>query len=264
MSRIAQIFRYPIKGLSPEPMSKVKLSPGRAIPLDRAFAIAHGSTDFDATQPKFMPKGKFLMLARNERLAALRSRYVEDTQELVIERDGKQVARGRLDQPVGRQMIEQFFAGYLGGEVRGSPKLVRGQMPGNPMHSFSDVPKQCLSLINISSLRELERVMKTPIDPLRFRGNLYFDTGLPWQEFDWCGSEFEIGNGVIVRATSRIQRCAATNVNLETANRDLNIPLQLQQAFGHADMGIYVEVIQGGTINQGDTITSPIGLSTGG
>ena len=257
MSRIAQIFRYPIKGRSPEPLSKVELSPGRTIPLDRAFAVAHGSTEFDAAKPKFLPKSKFLMLARNERLAALRSRYLEESQELVIERDGKQVARGRLDQPVGRQMIEQFFAAYLSSEVRGSPKLVRGQIAGNPAHTFSDVPQHCLSLINISSLRELERVMKTPIDPMRFRANVYFDTGLPWQEFDWCGSEFEIGNGVVVRATSRIQRCAATNVNLETANRDLNIPLQLQQAFGHADMGIYVEVIQGGTINQGDTITPP-------
>lgn len=252
MVRIAQIFRYPIKGLSPEPLSRAELSPGRCIPLDRAFALAHGSTQFDAANPKFLPKSKFLMLARNERLAALRSRYHEDTGELIIERDGKQVARGHLGQPVGRQMIEQFFAAYMADEVRGSPKLLRAKG-----HTFSDVPRHCLSLINISSLRELERVMKMPLDPLRFRANLYFDTGAPWQEFDWCGNEFEIGDGVVVRAISRIVRCAATNVNLETATRDANIPLQLQQAFGHADMGIYVEVVKGGTLAVGDTISPP-------
>jgi hypothetical protein len=123
------------------------------------------------------------------------------------------------------------------------------------------MPRHCISLINISSLRELERVMKVPLDPLRFRANLYFDTGLPWQEFDWCkeggGPEFKIGKDVVVRAFSRTQRCAATNVNLESASRDANIPLQLQQAFGHADMGIYLEVIQGGAINLGDTVTAP-------
>ncbi|MDP6691841.1 MAG: MOSC domain-containing protein [Alphaproteobacteria bacterium] len=253
MSRIAQIFRYPVKGLSPEPMSRTELSPGRAIPLDRAFALAHGSTQFDAANPKFLPKTKFLMLARNERLAALQCRYQDETQELVIERDGKQVARGRLDMPVGRQMIEQFFAAYMADEVRGSPKLLRARD-----HTFSDMPRHCLSLINISSLRELERVMKVPLDPLRFRANIYFDTGLPWQEFDWCdddgGAEIRIGEDVVVRAISKTQRCAATNVNLETASRDTNIPLQLQQAFGHTDMGIYVEVIRGGSIKPGDAV----------
>ena len=109
MARIAQIFRYPVKGLSPEAMAKAEVTPGKCIPLDRAFALAHGSTQFDTVKPKFLPKTKFLMLARNERLAALRSRYLDESQELVIEREGKQVARGRLDLPVGRQMIEQFF-----------------------------------------------------------------------------------------------------------------------------------------------------------
>ena len=251
MSRIAQIFRYPVKGLSPEAMTAAQLTPGRCIPLDRAFALAHGSTQFDTAKPKFLPKTKFLMLARNERLAALRSRYLDDTKELVIERDGKQVARGRLDLPVGRQMIEQFFAAFLADEVRGSPKLLRARE-----HTFSDVPRHCLSLVNISSLRELERVMKVPLDPLRFRANLYFDTGMPWQEFDWCGKEFQIGD-VTVKGLSRIERCAATNVNLETAARDANIPLQLQRAFGHGDMGIYIDVVKGGTIRPGDTVTAP-------
>ncbi|MFP6771509.1 MAG: MOSC domain-containing protein [Alphaproteobacteria bacterium] len=251
MSRIAQIFRYPVKGLSPEAMTAAQLTPGRCIPLDRAFALAHGSTQFDTAKPKFLPKTKFLMLARNERLAALRSRYLDDTKELVIERDGKQVARGRLDLPVGRQMIEQFFAAFMADEVRGSPKLLRARE-----HTFSDVPRHCLSLVNISSLRELERVMKVPLDPLRFRANLYFDTGMPWQEFDWCGKEFQIGD-VTVKGLSRIERCAATNVNLETAARDANIPLQLQRAFGHGDMGIYIDVVKGGTIRPGDTVTAP-------
>lgn len=251
MSRIAQIFRYPVKGLSPEAMTAAQLTPGRCIPLDRAFALAHGSTQFDTAKPKFLPKTKFLMLARNERLAALRSRYLDDTKELVIERDGKQVARGRLDLPVGRQMIEQFFAAFMADEVRGSPKLLRARE-----HTFSDVPRHCLSLVNISSLRELERVMKVPLDPLRFRANLYFDTGMPWQEFDWCGKEIQIGE-VTVKGLSRIERCAATNVNLETAARDANIPLQLQRAFGHGDMGIYIDVVKGGTIRPGDTVTAP-------
>ena len=251
MSRIAQIFRYPVKGLSPEPMNRAALSPGKTIPLDRAFALAHGSTQFDPAKPQFLAKTKFLMLARNERLAALKTRFVEDGGELVIERGGKQVARVRIGDPVGRKMLEQFFAAYLADEVRGSPKLLRARD-----HTFSDVPRHCLSLINISSLRELERVMKMPLDPLRFRANLYFDTGVPWEEFDWLDRKIRIGGeaGVNLVPFSRIERCAATNVNLETAGRDVNIPLQLQRAFGHSDMGIYAEVTKGGSIAVGDDI----------
>ena len=98
--------------------------------------------------------------------------------------------------------------------------------------------------------------MKVPLDPMRFRANLYFDTGTPWEEFDWCDRQFQIGD-VEVRGLARIERCAATNVNLESASRDVNIPLQLQKAFGHSDMGIYLDVVSAGTIKPGDTVTPP-------
>ena len=253
MTRIAQIFRYPVKGLSAEPMSSVAVSRGETLPLDRAFALAHGSTQFNAQNPQYLPPSKFLMLKRNEKLAALRSRYIDESKTLVIERDGKQVARGLIDQPVGRKMIEQFFAAYLGDEVRGVPKLLRAKG-----HSFSDVPDKCLSLINISSIRELERVMGRHLDPLRFRGNLYFDTGRPWEEFNWCGREIAIEGPqgtARLRGVARIERCAATNVDPETGARDANIPKALQAAFDHLDMGIYAEVIEDGVIAAGAEIT---------
>jgi hypothetical protein len=53
---------------------------------------------------------------------------------------------------------------------------------------------------------------------------------------------------------SRIVRCAATAVNPSTAERDLNIPAILQKAFGHAHMGVYAEVIEGGEIARGDSL----------
>jgi hypothetical protein len=51
-----------------------------------------------------------------------------------------------------------------------------------------------------------------------------------------------------------ISRCAATNVNPETAERDLNLPLALQKGFGHPNMGIYARVASAGPIAVGDTI----------
>lgn len=252
MLNIAQIFRYPVKGLNAESLNQVELRADSALPGDRAYALAHGSTQFSARNPQFLPKNKFLNLMANEKLASLTTRFDAETTDLKIERRGKQVARGRLDQLVGRQMIEQFIGAFLASEVRGSPHIVHASA-----HTFSDVATPCLSLINISSVRELERIMGLPIDPLRFRGNLYFDTGEPWSEFDWCGQELRIGDGkaaISLRATEPITRCAATNVNPADGKRDVNIPMALQRAFAHADMGIYATVSSGGVLRVGDRL----------
>ncbi len=58
-----------------------------------------------------------------------------------------------------------------------------------------------------------------------------------------------------LKVVKRIVRCAATNVDPATGIRDLTIPTTLQQNLGHADCGVYAEVIAGGEIAGGDKIT---------
>ena len=43
---------------------------------------------------------------------------------------------------------------------------------------------------------------------------------------------------------------------LTPPQRDLSIPQALQRRLGHADCGIYAEVIAGGSIGDGDTIAA--------
>jgi len=251
MLTLAQIYRYPVKGLTPEPLARVALSPGQGLPQDRRFALAHGSTNFDVTAPTWMPKTKFLMLMRNERLARLRTHFNETSGVLTIQRNGKTVASGDITSQTGRTIIQDFFAAYMGSEALGAPKLLEA-----PGHMFSDVARKVVSVIGLASVRDLERVVRGPVDPRRFRANLYFDGGAAWQEFDWVGREFRIGK-VRLRGVKRIERCAATNVNPETGERDLNIPLTLQRGFQHIDTGIYADVIEGGEIATGDEVLPP-------
>ena len=58
-----------------------------------------------------------------------------------------------------------------------------------------------------------------------------------------------------LKIVKRIVRCAATEVDPDTGIRDLQIPRTLMQTYGHGDCGIYGEVIEGGTIAVGDTVT---------
>ncbi len=251
MLTITHLYRYPIKGMNPEVLQRVSLQAGETIPLDRCFALAHGTTEFNPNVPQYLPKTDFLMLMKNERLAALSTVYENSTGILHIYHEGKQLASGDLQKSEGRQSIEDFFANYLGDEIRGAPKLVQA-----PEHSFSDVPAKVLSCINLATVRDVEKVLGTEIHPLRFRANVYFDGAPPWAELDWVGKEFTMGTAK-VRGVKLIERCAATNVNPQTATRDLDIPRTLIQTYGHRHLGIYVQVIDNGQIAVNDNFVMP-------
>jgi len=245
---IARICRYPVKGLNAESLERVSLRPGEGLPHDRRFAVAHGSARFERETPKWLPKTNFFMLMRDEKLALLRASFDPETSKLTIERAGKQVVSADPTDPVGRTLIAGFFSGYLGASARGAPKLLEAEG-----HMFSDVPEKQVSIINLASVRDLERVVRKPVDPLRFRANLYIDGAPPWEELSWAGRGVRIGSADL-RVDRPIGRCAATNVDPQTAERDLNIPRTLQAGFGHTHMGVYATVTAAGDVAQGDEL----------
>jgi uncharacterized protein YcbX len=247
---LKEICRYPVKGLSADRLQAVTLTAGEGVPHDRRFALAHGSARLDAGAPEWRPKSDFLTLVRNARLAKLESRFDAATGALAIHRDGGKVVEGDATSPLGHALIEQFFAAFMGEEARGGVRLVEA---GGFM--FTDVPEAWVSVVNLESARDLERVTNAPVDPIRFRGNLYVEGGQPWSEHGWIGREIAVG-GARLKVHERIGRCAATEVNPATADRDIQILRSLERGFGHTDMGVYAEVVGGGALKAGD----PVGI----
>ena len=246
---VRAIYRYPIKGLSPQTLEQTRLTPGQTIPADRLYAIENGPIGFDQAAPAYFPKQRFLMLMRNERLAALRTEFDEATHTLTIRWQGADAARGDLRTPQGRAAVESFFARYCADELRGPPRILYGAG-----HSFSDVAKKVVSIINLASVASVEEAVGLPVNPLRFRGNLYVSGWPAWREFDLLDQTVSIGKTARVKIVKRIQRCAATDVDPETGIRDLTIPRTLLDNFGHTDCGVYAEVIAPGEIVSGDVI----------
>jgi uncharacterized protein YcbX len=242
------IFRYPVKGLSPEAMPHTQLSAGQTLPADRRYAIENGPSGFDPQAPQYFPKIKFLMLMRNERLAAFETHYDEHSHILTIRYHHEEVARGNLQTDQGRAAIEMFFGKTFAKELRGPPKVLF-----SAGHSFSDVSRKVVSIINLASVAQLETLVGQPVHPLRFRGNLYVAGWPAWHEFALMGQTIAIG-GAKLRISKRIVRCAAVNVDPVTALRDLDLPHEIMRAFGHDDCGVYAEVITGGAIAAGDRI----------
>ena len=189
------------------------------------------------------------MLMRNERLAALSTHFDERHRTLTIVSAGREAVRGDLDTAAGRAAIERFFAAFCAGELRGPPTVLRA-----PGFSFSDVARKVVSIINLASVAALEDAIGAPVNPMRFRGNLYV-TGWPaWHELELLNREIRIGADTRLKAVKRIVRCAATDVDPDTGIRDLAIPATLQRAFGHCDCGIYADVTRGGEIGIGDDV----------
>jgi len=246
------IYRYPVKGLGAELLERVDLAAGETLPLDRSYAIENGSGGFDPLAPKYLPKTHFVMLMRNERLAALETHFDEVSHTLTIRRDGKQVARGMLSAPIGRAMIEQFLAAYMGDDLRGAPKIVQAKG-----HSFSDVSAKCLHIINLESVRELTRLAGREVDPGRFRANLVIDGIEAKAELDWLDREISIGP-VRAKVFARTSRCAATDVDPATGERDMAIPSLLERSFSHTDFGVYARVLTPGSIEPGVDIAAII------
>jgi uncharacterized protein YcbX len=189
------------------------------------------------------------MLMRNERLAMLRTRFDDASHVLTIESDGRTTARGDLRTLAGRHGIESFFAQFCADELRGPPKVLHA-----PDHSFSDVARKVVSIINLSSVSALETAIGAPVHPLRFRGNVYVEGWPAWHEFDLLGQEIAIGESARIKVVKRIVRCAATNVDPDTGARDLAVPETLLRSFGHADCGVYAEVIETGKIAAGNEL----------
>lgn len=240
---VQQICRFPVKGLNAETLDCVVLTPGQGLPEDRRFGITYGLGTG--------AKRGFFDLVQEERLAQLRVAYDPSAPTLTLSRQGRQVVTANPRDQTGRMLLNQFFAGFLAGSPRGTPAFqevddtTRGDLLPNP-----------ISLINLASIRDFERVARQTVDPRRFRGNIIFDGAPAWAEFGWLDKEIRIG-GARLRVVERTQRCAATNVNPDTAERDMNIPLTLRKGFGHMDMGVYAEVVQGGEVKPGDEVAEP-------
>lgn len=247
--RLASLYRYPVKGLSPEALETVTLETDGYFPGDRLFAFENGPSGFDPEAPAHQAKIKFLMLMRNGALAGLSTRYAPADRELTIVRDGRVLARGRLADAAGRAAIEAFLSDYLGAEIRGPVRLL--ESPAG--FRFTDSKSGFVSLVNLASVAAIETAVGARVDPLRFRANVYLSGVEPWAEAAWPGRRLRIG-GAELEILKMTDRCAATAVAPGEGVRDMDILETLRSHFGHIDCGVYARISAGGAIRCGDRV----------
>lgn len=248
--RLATIVRHPVKSIGWEVLGRVALAADQTLPGDRAWAVTHAATRFDAGAPAWAPKLNFvrgwgspaLMAVRAETLAPDRYRFTHpDRPEMEAD----------LATEAGRAALLDWVA-PLWPSVRPDPAAVV-RVPGQ---ALTDQSEPLVSVLSLSSLAHLGSQIGQDLSIHRFRGNLWLDGLPPWTERDWIGQDIAIGP-VRLRIEAHIGRCRATHADPETGREDVDIMGLLDRCYGHTDMGVFARVVAGGTIAPGDPVAAP-------
>ena len=248
-ARIAALYRHPVKGFTPERLQTADLVAGACFPCDRLYAVEDGPSGFDPAAPVHISKMRFTVLARLAQVAAVRTAYDETSGVLTATAQGFDDFAGDLRDAAGRAGFEAWLAAFLGDEARGALRVLEG--PG--AHRFMDSRSGYVSIVNLASVRDLEARLGRPVDPLRFRANLYVEGWPAWIENEWTGRAMAVG-GARAEVLKPIVRCAATHVDPVTAAQDIDLVKALFEHYGHMFCGVYVNVTQAGRVSEGEAV----------
>ena len=251
---VCGLYHYPVKGLSPQALPQVRLSPGAGFPFDRVYGLARHDSGYDPVDYKPLPKTRFIVLVKEERLASLDTFFDHATGRLNVRVQGQSVLDESLETEAGRAAVSRFFATMFDLNGGQEPTVaVGGENRFTDISVHSKEMMHAVSLINMDSVRDLGTRLGADIDKLRFRANVYVEGLEPYQELEMLGREIRIGP-TRLKIVRRTRRCAATDVDPITAERNMTIPRSLMKNFGHADMGVYAEVLEGGVVEIGSPL----------
>jgi uncharacterized protein YcbX len=242
-ARVAALWRHPVKSHGREAVERVELAPGRGLPGDRAWAVAHdGSPAKDGT---WSPSAAFSIGARVAGLQAIAARTGADGRLTLTHPDVPELTFDPATE--GARLVE--WVRPLTPADRAPPaRLVRAADTG-----MTDTDYPSVSLMSLASHREVEAALGRTLSPTRWRGNVLFDGLSAWGEWDWVGRRLRLGAAEVV-VRERCRRCLLTAASPTTGRRDVDMLGTLQRGWGHRDFGLYAEVVAGGAVAVGDVL----------
>ena len=250
---VARIRRHPIKAIGGEDLDRVRLDAARRLPGDRLWALLTEGGERhagDAERPeRWLPKSCFLRGAASAALQAVQGGWGQGGTGDPIRLTHPDLPDLSFDPATeGARLID--WLGPLWPADKPAPtRLVQGPT------GWTDVPQPWVSILSLSSLRDLEARLGQPLGAERWRGNLWLDGWAAYAERDLVGQVLTIG-GVELRVTQTIGRCPATSADPVTGQIDIDMPEALAAQFGHREFGIYAEVVTGGEIALGDEVSA--------
>ena len=244
---IDEIWQFPVKGLGDMRLDSTRLAAGQHLPGDRQFALTTGHPRFaDMPDGGWQKKAAFLQLMSHEQLAALDYHFAGSV--ITISRNGADLLTADLDSGEGAAAIAGYFLDLHGGSLAGSPRLMRINQG-----AYTDTKAPWISLGGTASVTHVAETMGHRPDSRRYRLNIMLETETPIEEADLIGHKIALGDAVL-QVVAPVGRCAAIDVDPKDGVRGPHLLPRMKNAFGHTDLGIFADIIEGGTIAPGDRL----------
>ena len=261
MPHVAALYRYPVKGFTPESRDALVVQPNGRIEGDRVLTFRFA----DSTEPQirdglnYWPKTEALALQDTPSLAPLRLTLDDAAQRVRIQHGTDVLVEAGLDE-AGRALLCERVAAFVLDTPEGDRLRVPGRLPlallgDGATSQFQDRPRGFISLHGRGSLLALSEAIGADLDERRFRSNLAVDGLEAWDELAWA-ERVRIGE-VEFRVSHQIVRCLATHANPDTGVRDAEILTTLTRTFGFEQPTfgtLLLPTAEGGTIRLNDEV----------
>ena len=262
---VVALWRYPVKSMLGEELNATEVTP-RGLVGDRQFAVIDRVTGKVAGAKNPRKWGNFFefQAAYTEtphpvsKLPAVRLTLPDGSQTTSEQPDlvhklsralGREVAFARIESGgSSKNQAEEYWPDLDGLEFRDT--VTDFELPEG---TFFD-----LSVVHLLTTSTLDRLRKLypegRFEARRFRPNIVVSTpGQGFVENDWVGHTVAIGDEVRLQISGTCGRCVMTTLAQGDLPKDPGI-LRTAAQKNNANVGVYADVIAGGTIRRGDRV----------
>jgi len=221
MATVKEVWRYPVKSMAGERLDECMIT-DRGLDGDRRWAFIDRSPHRD---------GKWFNIKQHAPLMTYKARLAGGELE-VLSPGGSAVA-------LESDLLPRF-------QAEAERPLELRELPGA---NFDD--SQVL-IVNLATVQAFALEAGMPIDPRRFRANLYIEGLEPEEELRWLGRIVQAGESEL-EVTSRCERCKVITMDPDTTEATPEL-LRLLVERHDERMGMYCRVVKPGRIGVGDFV----------
>ena len=258
MPEVVALYRYPVKGFTPQPLDRIQVLPGGRVAGDRVLNFRFA--DAPAGDAEWCRKYHGIVLANAPGLACLDVRFDPDAQRLRIACQHEVLADEALD-AAGRARLVAALTGFVQSldenPLRGESARLPLKLVGDGRTPiYQDNRTGQVTLHGRESLAAAaEALGDAQLDERRFRHNIVVRGLEAWAEQGWVGRSVRIG-AVTFESVVPKTRCLATHANPTSGVRDLQVMQTLVRAFGQKEPTFGVGMLSqaGGEIRIGDEV----------
>lgn len=260
MPQVIALYRYPVKGFTPERCERLTVLAGGRVAGDRVLNFRFA--DAPVADDQWCRKYHGVVLANTPGLARLQVQFDGHAQRVRMTYGDQLLADETLDVN-GRQRLVEAVTEYVlaldENPLKDHPERLPLKLVGDGVSPrYQDNTAGQVTLHSRASLTSAGQALGDPdINELRFRHNIVIDGVEAWSEQSWVGRKVRVGDVEFDTVVAKV-RCLATHANPQTGERDLQVMQTLVRAFAQEQPTFGIGMLTGGAggeIGVGDVVT---------